>query len=229
MTDAKLLRLLQLTDLTLPIGGFAHSAGLETYVQEGIVHNVETAKDFIEGQLRNNLFPTDAALVSLAYEAALQNDFQTIIALDMECTAVKLPREMRESSKKIGLRLSKIFEPLVSSTCSSFYLEKIRSKQCIGHYCIFFGFYSAAMKLDKLATLNAFFYNAAAGMVTNSVKLIPLGQQDGQVLLFRLHQLITELAQKALVPDRDMIGMCCPAFDIRSMQHEQLYSRLYMS
>jgi urease accessory protein len=29
--------------------------------------------------------------------------------------------------------------------------------------------------------------------------------------------------------DRDLVGLCNTAFDIRCMQHERLYSRLYMS
>jgi urease accessory protein len=44
-----------------------------------------------------------------------------------------------------------------------------------------------------------------------------------------LFPLINELVQQSLLPDKDMIGYCCAGFDIRSMQHEQLYSRLYMS
>ncbi len=82
------------------------------------------------------------------------------------------------------MRLLKIFEPLATSACGSYYMEKIKAKQCAGHYCVAFGVYSAAMAIYKHSALNAFFYNAAAGMVTNSVKLIPLGQQEGQVLLY---------------------------------------------
>jgi len=74
-----------------------------------------------------------------------------------------------------------------------------------------------------------FYYNAAAGMVTNSVKLIPLGQQDGQEILFSMQPLINELVENTLKPDKDLIGLCCTGFDIRCMQHEGLYSRLYMS
>jgi urease accessory protein len=66
-------------------------------------------------------------------------------------------------------------------------------------------------------------------MVTNCVKLVPLGQQEGQDMLFALHPLLGQLATNAMQPDKDRIGKCCPGFDIRSMQHEQLYSRLYMS
>jgi urease accessory protein len=66
-------------------------------------------------------------------------------------------------------------------------------------------------------------------MVSNSVKLVPLGQLEGQDILYRLQPLMQELAADTLVPDRKWLGCCNPGFDIRCMQHERLYSRLYMS
>ena len=88
-----LLSLLQLSDPTLPIGGYAHSAGLETYVQAGIVNDIDSAKTFITEMLRQNLQYTDAAFVSLAYDAASQNNWENILQLDSECNAVKLPND----------------------------------------------------------------------------------------------------------------------------------------
>ena len=51
MYSTSLLHLLHLCDSALPIGGFSHSAGLETYVQKGIVNNIDTAQEFITQQL----------------------------------------------------------------------------------------------------------------------------------------------------------------------------------
>src|SRR5438067_7313474 len=107
-----LLALLQLSDPTLPVGGFSHSAGLETYVQYGIVKDKASAREFITTQLSQNIFYTDAALVSSAFDAAEKNDFISLLQLDEECTAVKLPREIRQASQKLGGRLLKIFSSL---------------------------------------------------------------------------------------------------------------------
>jgi urease accessory protein len=220
-----LFHLLHLTDPTLPIGGYSHSAGLETYVQNGKVKDAETARTFVTEMLNRNIRYTDAAFVSLAYDAASDKDLITLATLDQECNAVKLPMEMRQASLKLGMRLLKIFQPLLQMELADQYRKMILEKSADGHYCIVFGL----MNISKEDALHGFFYNAAVGFVTNSVKLIPLSQQSGQEILFSLQPLIKELAEKNMEPDKSLIGLCCTGFDIRCMQHEQLYSRLYMS
>ena len=58
-----LFNLLHLSDPTLPIGGFSHSAGLETYVQLGIVNDFNSAKEFVVEMLTHNVQFNDAAFV----------------------------------------------------------------------------------------------------------------------------------------------------------------------
>lgn len=228
MTNA-LLPLLQLSDPALPIGGYSHSAGLETYVQAGVVNDANTAKQFVEEMLSRNLHYTDAAIASLVYDAAANGDFRTIKRLDELCSAVKLPREMRQASSKLGLRLMKIFFPFCQTEIANSYRESVNEGLLVGHYCIAFGIYAQGLGVSKKDALTGFYYNAAAGYVTNSVKLVPLSQQHGQEILFSMHSLIEKLAEDNLNPDPEKIGLCCSGFDIRSMQHERLYSRLYMS
>ena len=229
MASLSLLHLLHLCDSSLPIGGFSHSAGLETYVQEGIVSDKKSAIEFVSLQLFQNIFFTDAAFVSMAYDAACNDDMTEILRLDELCTAVKLPEEMRMASNKLGLRLLKIFQVNSGAILIDQYSSQIDSHNAFGHYCIAVGLISRTLNIEKKDALAGFYYNAANGFVTNAVKLIPLGQQDGQAILMSLFPLINELAKRSLNPDEKMIGFCCAGFDIRSMQHEQLYSRLYMS
>jgi urease accessory protein len=229
MDVLSLLSILHLSDPTLPIGGFSHSAGLETYVQLKIVHNKQTATSFIVEMLSKNLLYTDAALLSLAYDAIQKNSIEELKGVDELCTAVKLPVEMRQASKKLGNRLFKIFcnepiEPLIID-----YKNALQEGKATGNYCVVFALIAHAMKLPKQTALTGFFYNAAVGFVTNGVKLIPLGQQDGQQILLSVLPLIQQWVDDCMEPNTQLIGMSCAGFDIRCMQHEQLYSRLYMS
>jgi urease accessory protein len=137
--------------------------------------------------------------------------------------------EMRQASIKMGMRLMKIFQPVCNNELIAEYRKSITSLTAAGHYSIVFGIYAFALGINKIDALTGFYYNAASGMVTNGVKLVPLSQQAGQELLFSLQSLIAQLALQTMQPDKQMIGLCCNGFDIRSMQHERLYSRLYMS
>jgi urease accessory protein len=229
MTNPALLQLLHLADPMLPIGGFAHSAGLETYVQQGTVHNKATAQQFITEMIGRNLHYTDAAFVSLAYQAAADNDLATVLQWDETCTATKLPSETRQASKKLGQRLLKIFEPLIQHPLLINYAQAVKDNKALGNYSVVFGLVAQVLGIAQQEALYGFYYNAAAGFVTNAVKLIPLGQQDGQQLLFDLLPQLQQWAEQSLHPNEDLLGLSCPGFDIRCMQHEQLYSRLYMS
>jgi urease accessory protein len=229
INNARLLHLLHLSDPALPVGGFSHSAGLETYVQHGLVKDKQTAEAFITAMLSQSIRYNDAAFVSLCMDACAAGNVNAVMELDRECMAAKLPTEMRQASKKMGTRLLKIFEPLLSVGCVKLYNEAVGAQNAPGNYCIAFGVVADALAIPQQDALRGFYYNAAAGLVTNCVKLVPLGQQTGQEIMFSLMPLMETLA--AATPDTDpaMLGLCCTGFDIRSMQHEQLYSRLYMS
>lgn len=224
-----LASLLHLSDPTLPIGAYTHSNGLETYIQNKIVHDKKTAQEFVENMVQYNLKYNDGVFVKLAYEAMQNNDLNEILKLDEECTALKAPKEIRQASKKLGLRLIKIFKRRVDSDLVKEFELKIKQNEAYANYAIVYGIYASLLNIPLFEALFSFYYTSVSGIVTNAVKLVPLGQLDGQDILFDLYQLIEKTAEETIELNRDYVGLCNTSFDIRCMQHERLYSRLYMS
>lgn len=221
--------LLHLVDPTLPIGGFNHSNGLETFVQQGKVKDRASLQEYTEIQLTQNWVYNDGAYLSLAFQAMAHNDLAELIRLDWQLGASKVARESREGSYKLGVRLLKIFSRYETHALLSQFQQAITNQQCKGYFPIVFAMVACAMGLPKAETLYAFYYNSAVGVVTNGVKLVPLSQMDGQDILFALRTPLSEAVQQSLEPDPDWLGAATLGSDLRAMQHEQLYSRLYMS
>lgn len=226
---ADLGALLHLVDPTLPIGGFNHSNGLETFVQQRVVESKATLEEYVQTQLLQNWIYNDGAYLSLAFDAMATHDFDRLCELDWELSATKVARESREGSFKLGVRLLKIFIRYENHPVLTAYQQAISEKRVQGYFPIVFAMVAQAMGLTKADTLYAFYYNAAVGAITNGVKLIPLSQMDGQDILFGLRQPLQQAVELSLNPDLDWLGTATLANDIRAMQHEQLYTRLYMS
>ena len=221
--------LLHLADPALPVGAYTHSNGLETYVQQGLVHNATTAGTYIRNMLEHNLPYNDGFFAVQGYQAAAAADMALLLSLDEECTALKSPMEMRQASQKLGVRLLKLLQPLATQAFGMAYSDAIKAGRASGHYCLVYGVYACLLGIPLEESMMAFYYNAATGMVTNCVKLVPLGQQQGQEILYSLLPSLSLLVNKTQQVPRILAGRCSPAFDISCMQHERLYSRLYMS
>jgi len=221
--------LLHLVDPTLPIGGFNHSNGLETFVQQDVVESKTTLEEYVQTQLLQNWIYNDGAYLSLAFDAMAENDFEKLCELEHSISATKIARESREGSFKLGVRLLKIFIRYEQHPMLSQFQQAILNKEVQGYFPIVFAMVAQAMGLTKPDTLYAFYYNAAVGSITNGVKLIPLSQMDGQDILFDLRASLVQAVELSLEPDLDWLGAATLANDIRAMQHEVLYTRLYMS
>ena len=123
--------LLQINDSLFPIGGYSHSYGLETYIQKGIVQDLETAEEYIRKRLSYNFLYTDLLAARLAYEAAERRDLPALDELEDLLEASRIPQELREASQKLGSRFMKTLAYMGAGRETAFfdsYLEARKGK-----------------------------------------------------------------------------------------------------
>ena len=222
--------LLQVNDALFPIGGYSHSYGLETYIQKGIVHDEDSAQEFIHKRLKYNFSYNEFMAVRLAFEYALREDLEAISRLEEIMEAGKIPRETREASRKLGSRFIKTLSALelpVQNSIFDKYREARKGKSV--HHAVAYGVFCGAAGITENEALEHFIYAQTSAMVTNCVKTIPLSQSSGQKLLSGCYPLLQELTEKVTELGEEWLGLSGPGFDLRCMQHEGLYSRIYMS
>ena len=99
--------LLQVNDALFPIGGYSHSQGLETYIQRGIVHDVDTAREYITHKIKWNLAYTELLAARLAYEAAEKKDLKETSISGRTSGSIKNSYGAERGSQKNGFPFRK--------------------------------------------------------------------------------------------------------------------------
>jgi urease accessory protein len=230
MTDTSaLLYLLQVANASFPIGSFSHSYGLETLIQAGQITDARRLTDVAHLWLRYSLAPSEGGAVALAFRATQENDFTTLAALDEVLTALKLTRETREASIKIGAAFLRTVSSTFGWERTIRYRRATIAGYCVGHYATAFGVAAADAEISATEALLAFLQSSLYGFVTVAARIIPLGQLDAQRVLTLSWPRIVDCATVALGLDPADLGVPAAFLDIASMRHERLYSRLCMS
>ena len=218
--------LLQLNDATFPIGSYTHSWGLETFVQKGIIRDSQTAECYFRSELESNFLTNDFLCARLSYEAAEKSDWKAIREIDEIYNASKNAKGIREGSKKLAARFIKT----VSLWGRAENLESTAKNPYIpNHFPVAYGSHCALSKISEEEALKAFLYSQISARVVTAVKLVPLSQSEGQKILHSLFTLFGEILEKVMRLSKDDLCRSSPQSEILSMQHEFLYTRLYMS
>jgi urease accessory protein len=222
--SVQLLMLLQWMDSAFPTGAFAHSGGLETYTQVEAVRSPDDLLRVMEAKL-SGASTTDMVVVK---EAMSANQAQ-IARLDELCSAAKLARETREASEKIGRRMLSSVLNLTSDARLLAYQGEITAGRCAGHHAVVHGLACGALGVDTRAALLTFGYALAANQTAASLKLMRIGQTQAQAVLGAFGAAIEAAVETALVLTLDDYGSFAPGLDIRAMEHEHLFRRLFIS
>jgi urease accessory protein len=229
MTDPRLLSLLHFADSALPTGGYAHSFGLERYCQAGLVRDRHGLERFLLTQLEGATGPCDATAAAGALRALVRGDVEACHRLDEELEAMKVVREFREGSRQMGRQTLRVAATLTGDGRLATYLEAVEARRAPGHHAVAFGMTAGALGWEAGAAATALLYSTTALLVSAALRLLPIGQLEGQSVLWSLHPVIARVAREAAERAPGDLWSFTPGQDIQGMLHERMDARLFRS
>ena len=223
MTDLSLLKLLQLSSPTLPVGAFAYSQGLESAIEHGFIHDRKSLQNWLEDSLRLSLNAVDLPLFKRLYNSWGNDDFDKALHWNQMLHAQRETSELRDEDHHLGLALARLLNDL--GVEHALVLKKEKS------LCFLTLFTLAATKwnIELEQAANGFIWSWLDNQIAAAIKLVPLGQTDGQRVLSDLLPIIPDIVKQGLETSDDEIGASLPMLAILSAQHETQYSRLFRS
>lgn len=227
--DEKILALFQLCDSNFPTGAFSHSYGLENYIQENTVHNVETFSQWLRVFIQEQLLNTDGLACHLVYQALEDEDFEKVWKLDRMLTVQNLPRETREGSMRMGERMLELVQSLYEIPALLPYRKRITEKKSFGHPAVVFTMVAHNLGVSKSTTVLFYLYSVVSSIVQNAVRGIPLGQTAGQKIIRDIQPVLLKAATAIGQLGEEDFGIVSPGIELSQMRHERVNIRIFMS
>jgi urease accessory protein len=221
--DSQVLSLLQLVSPALPVGAYSYSEGLETLVEWGTISSNYTLKHWLEEELSYGAIRIEAAVMLRAYQATVLKDKTALSYWNHWLSAARETSELRASSWQMGQSLMRLLLAMKPVEAQSFCLES----EC--NYAVALGIFAALEQINSKSLILGYLHSWATNLITGGVKLIPLGQTAGQILLHELHANISNAATEIISLEDDELSSCSWGLSLASMAHETQYTRLFRS
>ena len=222
-TDSDLFRLLAWTSPAYPVGGFSYSHGIEMAVEEGRITKRDHLVRYIESVLRQGAGRVDAALLAHAHRAT--DDAAVDEIAELAAAWRGTAETALESTQQGGSFASVTISAWPDARFAAF-AQRHRGR--LSH-SVAFGAAAGMAGMPLRATLFAFLQGFCANLVSAGVRLVPLGQTDGQLATAALLPVISACTDDALNTSLDDLGTAAPLLDMLSMRHETQYTRLFRS
>lgn len=227
MTEpAQLYRLLAWLSPAFPVGAYAYSQGIEWAVEEGTISDRDTLLRWVRTILAQGGGRNDAILFAHAHRAAAARDEAGLREIAELAAASVSGCERRLETSQQGAS----FATAVASSWPADGLSLYRALGAIAlTYPVAVAIAAAAHDIALAPSLAAYLQGFAANLVSAGVRLVPLGQTDGQRAIAALEQPVADCARVALSLPLDAIGGSAFLADIASMRHETQHTRLFRS
>jgi urease accessory protein len=228
MTDAAALaRLLTWLSPAYPVGAFSYSHGLEMAVEDGRVTDREDLVAYAAAALSLGAGAVDGPLLALAWRAAAAEDAARLDGIAELAAAWRGSAELALEALQPGGAFAAVTAAAWPDARFAAFVARHpgRLSHAVGFGAAAAG-HGVPLRAAAFGWLSAF----AANLVSAGVRLVPLGQTDGQVATAALMPGVAAAAEAACAAqDADALGSAAPALDLFSMRHEAQYTRLFRS
>jgi len=212
LTAAQALTLAQWLSPGYPVGAFVYSHGLETATAGGGVTDAAGVEAWARDALEHGAGRSDAILLAHAMREDADLD-----ALSGLATALAPAAERRLETEAQGAAFA-------MTTAAAFGPEAAQRP-----YPVALGAAARAHGLPAVPVIAAYLQALAQMIVSAGVRLVPLGQTEGQAVLARLAPLCLALAEEVADIPLEDTGGAAFVLDIAAQHHETLQPRLFRS
>jgi urease accessory protein len=223
---AALYRLMAWLSPAYPVGAFSYSSGIEWAVESGDIKDAETLRAWLAVMIGEGSGFCDAALFVHAHRAIAANDTAGLRAV-AELAAALVP------SKERLLETTTQGRAFLDATRAAWPCQALARLDAAWDGAVALpvavGIACAGHGIACEPALQAFLHALTANWISAGVRLIPLGQSDGQRVLAALEATVATTATRALKTPLDDVGSSALRADLASMRHETQYTRLFRS
>jgi urease accessory protein len=235
MTDAA-YKLLAWFSPAMPIGAYSYSHGLEYAVEAGLVTDAPALRDYLETALRHGTGQLDVSLLCVAWRAGRAEgceegacEGRSLADILMLAAALRGSSELALESAAQGRALLTLLRQAWPAAPLDALAALCRQLEVEPAHAVTVGVACAAHGLPLQPCVVAFLHGFAANLISAGVRLVPLGQTDGQRLTAALEGTIQAVAADALAASLDDLGTASPMIDLCAIAHETQYTRLFRS
>ena len=221
-----LYRLLSWLSPAYPVGAFSYSSGIEWAVEAGDIRDAETLREWLAAVIAEGSGFCDAVLFTHAHRAVTAADNAALRSVAELASAYTPSKERQLETTAQGRAFLEVTR--AAWPCEA--LERLVAiwEGVLAHP-VAVGVAAAGHDIPVEPALAAYLQAIAANLVSAGVRLVPLGQTDGQRVIAAIENVIVTATTRALACPLDDMGGATFRADIASMRHEIQYTRLFRS